>query len=120
MPIPFEALLPFGIMIGMFTIAGGRRERRFWNLATADTFQGGLAATKTLSNEGKTHRHGLDVWERQMMERDRRLTGTLRYVHESLCLVISLTSASSGQTAEPKAPDAFAVNSTWKIETVRF
>lgn len=46
----------------------------------ADLCSGGLAATKTLSNEGKTHRHGLDIWERQMMERDRRLTGTIRYV----------------------------------------
>ncbi|ORY80512.1 hypothetical protein BCR37DRAFT_381204 [Protomyces lactucae-debilis] len=82
MPVPFEALLPFGIIIGMYTAAGGL-----------------LGATKTLSNEGKAHRYNLDVWERQMMERDRRLTGTLR-----------------GQSASPKADPAFAVNSQWKIE----
>ena len=27
MPVPFEALLPFGIMIGMFAIAGGIEEQ---------------------------------------------------------------------------------------------
>ena len=61
MPVPFEALLPFGIIIGMYTVVGGL-----------------LGATKTLTNEGKPHRYNMDVWERQLMERDRRLTGTLR------------------------------------------
>ncbi|BFZ53130.1 hypothetical protein PYCC9005_000153 [Savitreella phatthalungensis] len=61
MPVPFEALLPFGIILGMYTAVGGL-----------------LNVTKRLSNEGKPHRYGLDVWERQLMERDFRLTGTVR------------------------------------------
>ncbi|KOS17300.1 hypothetical protein ESCO_006490 [Escovopsis weberi] len=48
MPVPFEALLPYGIMIAMFGITGG-----------------GLAAFKTWQNEGKRPRYSLDQWDRQ-------------------------------------------------------
>lgn len=48
MPVPFEALLPFGIIVTMFTVAGG-----------------GMAFLRTLSNDGKPTRHNLDVWDRQ-------------------------------------------------------
>jgi hypothetical protein len=61
MPVPFEALLPYAIMIGMFGISGT-----------------GLAVIKNYQNEGKRPRYSVDQWDRQMMERDRRLTGTLR------------------------------------------
>ncbi|KND90637.1 hypothetical protein TOPH_04737 [Tolypocladium ophioglossoides CBS 100239] len=57
MPVPFEALLPYAIMIGMFGVTGT-----------------GLAAVKTWRNEGKRPRYSLDQWDK----RDRRLTGTLR------------------------------------------
>ncbi|KAG8671341.1 hypothetical protein FPOAC1_004588 [Fusarium poae] len=73
MPVPFEALLPYAIMIGMFGISGT-----------------GLAVIKNIQNEGK----------RPLMERDRRLTGTLR-----------------GQTDKPEAPLGFELNNPWKLET---
>ncbi|KAF1799771.1 hypothetical protein V8B55DRAFT_1541435 [Mucor lusitanicus] len=85
MPVPFEALLPFAIIAGMFTVT-----------AT------GLNVTRYLGNDKKPTRYGLDVWEKQMMERDRRLTGSLR-----------------GQTDQPIAPLAFATNSIWYLEKKR-
>jgi hypothetical protein len=83
MPVPFEALLPYAIMIGMFGISGT-----------------GLAVIKNIQNEGKRPRYSVDQWDRQMMERDRRLTGTLR-----------------GQTDKPEAPLGFELNNPWKLET---
>ncbi|KAF4310989.1 NADH:ubiquinone oxidoreductase kda subunit [Botryosphaeria dothidea] len=61
MPVPFEALLPYGIMLGFFGLSGA-----------------GMAKLRTLQNGGKRGRHSLDAWDRVMMERDRRLTGYLR------------------------------------------
>ncbi|KAF7721415.1 hypothetical protein EC973_004721, partial [Apophysomyces ossiformis] len=75
-PVPFEALLPFA-MIGTFFVI------------TAS----GLSVTKYYANERKPTRHNLDNWDIQMMERDRRLTGTIR-----------------GQSSNPVAPLAFATN----------
>jgi hypothetical protein len=83
MPVPFEALLPYAIMIGMFGISGT-----------------GLAVIKNYQNEGKRPRYSVDQWDRQMMERDRRLTGTLR-----------------GQTDKAEAPLGFELNNPWKLET---
>ncbi|CZR42209.1 hypothetical protein FPRO06_08349 [Fusarium proliferatum] len=83
MPVPFEALLPYAIMIGMFGISGT-----------------GLAVVKNWQNEGKRPRYSVDQWDRQMMDRDRRLTGTLR-----------------GQTDKPEAPLGFELNNPWKLET---
>lgn len=82
MPVPFETLLPYGIMIVMFGATGT-----------------GLAAFKTWQNEGKRPRYSLDQWDKQMMERDRRLTGTLR-----------------GQTDNPQAPLGFEFSNGWKLE----
>ncbi|KAG6032369.1 hypothetical protein E4U41_007232 [Claviceps citrina] len=48
MPVPFETLLPYAIMIGMFGITGT-----------------GLAVVKTWRNEGKRPRYSLDQWDRQ-------------------------------------------------------
>ncbi|KAG8359885.1 hypothetical protein FVEN_g2680 [Fusarium venenatum] len=88
MPVPFEALLPYAIMIGMFGISGT-----------------GLAVIKNIQNEGKRPRYSVDQWDRydttlKLMERDRRLTGTLR-----------------GQTDKPEAPLGFELNNPWKLET---
>ncbi|KAJ9420646.1 hypothetical protein QL093DRAFT_2334050 [Fusarium oxysporum] len=84
MPVPFEALLPYAIMIGMFGISGT-----------------GLAVIKTWQNEGKRPRYSVDQWDRvSLMDRDRRLTGTLR-----------------GQTDKPEAPLGFELNNPWKLET---
>ncbi|KAG5996479.1 hypothetical protein E4U52_006549 [Claviceps spartinae] len=82
MPVPFEALLPYAIMIGMFGVTGA-----------------GLSFVKTWRNEGKAPRWSLDQWDRQMMERDRRLTGTMR-----------------GQIANPEAPSGFELSNGWKME----
>ncbi|KAF5229043.1 hypothetical protein FANTH_14331 [Fusarium anthophilum] len=48
MPVPFEALLPYAIMIGMFGISGT-----------------GLAVVKNWQNEGKRPRYSVDQWDRQ-------------------------------------------------------
>ncbi|KAF6815254.1 hypothetical protein CPLU01_14194 [Colletotrichum plurivorum] len=64
MPVPFETLIPYGIMVAMFGITGT-----------------GLAVIKGIQNGGKKPRWGLDQWDRvsrPVMDRDRRLTGDLR------------------------------------------
>ncbi|TDZ28296.1 hypothetical protein C8035_v012348 [Colletotrichum spinosum] len=62
MPVPFETLIPYGIMVAMFGITGT-----------------GLAVIKGIQNGGKKPRWGLDQWDRDfVMDRDRRLTGDLR------------------------------------------
>ncbi|KAG0664440.1 hypothetical protein C6P46_001485 [Rhodotorula mucilaginosa] len=90
MPVPYEALIPFGLLTVMFAVTGT-----------------GFSAAKRLTNDGKVQhavptRHTLDQWEDSMMERDRRLTGSLR-----------------GQSTEPIAPKAFATNSVWQTEKVQ-
>ncbi|ROT43340.1 hypothetical protein SODALDRAFT_36727 [Sodiomyces alkalinus F11] len=82
MPVPFEALIPYGIIIAMFGITGT-----------------GLAIVKGIENGGKKPRFGLDQWDKQMMDRDRRLTGNLR-----------------GQTDTPVAPTGFELNNPWRLE----
>ncbi|KWU45705.1 hypothetical protein RHOSPDRAFT_32630 [Rhodotorula sp. JG-1b] len=84
-PVPYEALIPFGLLTVMFAVTGT-----------------GFSAAKRLTNDGKPTRHTLDQWEDSMMERDRRLTGSLR-----------------GQSTEPIAPKAFATNSVWQTEKVQ-
>ncbi|ORY08533.1 hypothetical protein BCR34DRAFT_626193 [Clohesyomyces aquaticus] len=61
MGVPFEALLPYGIMIGMFAFSAGA-----------------VGQLKSMQNGGKPARRGLDAWDRVMLERDRRLTGFMR------------------------------------------
>ncbi|KAI7871985.1 uncharacterized protein EV154DRAFT_529407 [Mucor mucedo] len=85
MPVPFESLLPFAIIAGMYVVT-----------AT------GLNVTRYYSNDKKPGRYGLDLWENQMMERDRRLTGSKR-----------------GQSDSPIAPAGFATNSIWYLEKQR-
>ncbi|KAG5517939.1 hypothetical protein PMAC_000394 [Pneumocystis sp. 'macacae'] len=82
MPVPFEALIPFGILVGLFAATGGM-----------------LTAVQYFGNNGHKSRYNLDRWDRQMIARDRRLTGTLNL-----------------QSDNPRAPPAFATNSEWKIE----
>ncbi|KAI5808083.1 hypothetical protein DFH27DRAFT_544324 [Peziza echinospora] len=83
MPVPFEALLPYGIMLGMFAITGV-----------------GLSSIRAYANEGKRHRRSIDQWDRVMMERDARLTGTLR-----------------GQSNQAVAPPGYELSSAWKVES---
>jgi len=82
MPVPFETLIPYAIIIGMFGVSGA-----------------GLSAVRYYQNGGKRQRRNLDQWDRQMMNRDRRLTGFLR-----------------GQTDNPKAPPGFELNNPWRAE----
>ncbi|KDQ64231.1 hypothetical protein JAAARDRAFT_27853 [Jaapia argillacea MUCL 33604] len=61
MPVPWEALIPFGLLTTMFAAAG-----TLFN------------TSQRLQNQGKPVRYGLDAWENMMMDRDKRLTGHLR------------------------------------------
>ncbi|KAG8691164.1 hypothetical protein FRC08_010250 [Ceratobasidium sp. 394] len=79
MPVPWEATIPFVLLTTMFAATG-----TLFNVSAR------------FANDGKPPRYGLDSWEEMMMERDRRLTGSLR-----------------GQRVDPKAPDEFATNSSW-------
>ncbi|KAF9927130.1 hypothetical protein FBU30_003480 [Linnemannia zychae] len=82
MPVPFEALIPLGLITGFFGVSGFFFQK-----------------LKTSMNEGQPPRFGLDRWDRAMMERDFRLTGTKR-----------------GQSHETVAPSAFSTNSVWNLE----
>ncbi|KAL2149359.1 hypothetical protein VTH82DRAFT_8707 [Thermothelomyces myriococcoides] len=102
MPVPFETLIPYGIIIAMFGVTGA-----------------GLSKIKNMQSGGKRHRWSIDQWDRvsrirrpdnppteplltrrqQMMDRDRRLTGYLR-----------------GQTDNPIAPPGFELNNPWRVE----
>lgn len=82
MGVPFEALLPYGIIMTMFGVTGY-----------------GLHYVKRFANDGKKARWNRDLWDRQMMERDQRITGSFR-----------------GQSSNHKAPTGFEVSNPWKIE----
>lgn len=82
MGVPFEALLPYGIIMTMFGVTGY-----------------GLHFVKRFANDGKKARWNQDLWDRQMMERDQRITGSFR-----------------GQSSNHKAPTGFEVSNPWKIE----
>ncbi|KDN65940.1 hypothetical protein CSUB01_02632 [Colletotrichum sublineola] len=114
MPVPFETLIPYGIMI-----APSR-----WELRSIQMFGvtgTGLHVIKGIQNGGKKPRWGLDQWDRQsmcskepklpisrpwanrndlpVMDRDRRLTGDLR-----------------GQIGNHEAPPGFELNNPWRLE----
>ncbi|CDZ98767.1 NADH dehydrogenase [ubiquinone] (complex I), alpha subcomplex subunit 1 [Phaffia rhodozyma] len=77
MPVPWEMLIPFGLITAMFTVTGIGMETSFrWD------------------EDWKPKRYLLDPWEIQMMERDRRLTGSKR-----------------GQRDDPIAPPNFDTSS---------
>ncbi|KAF9527962.1 small secreted protein [Crepidotus variabilis] len=61
MPVPWEALIPFGLLTAMFGAAGTL-----------------MNVSQRAQNDGKAPRYKLDSWEESMMERDRRLTGSKR------------------------------------------
>ncbi|KAI0483861.1 hypothetical protein F4859DRAFT_474363 [Xylaria cf. heliscus] len=61
MPVPFEALIPYGIILAMFGATGA-----------------GLSKLRHWQNGHKRPRRSLDQWDRVVMDRDRRLTGLLR------------------------------------------
>jgi len=61
MPVPWEALIPFGLVTVMFAAAG--------TLVKTSQFA---------QNQGKPARYHIDTWDEMMMERDKRLTGHKR------------------------------------------
>ncbi|KAG1815721.1 NADH dehydrogenase 1 alpha subcomplex [Suillus subaureus] len=61
MPVPWEALIPFGLLTSMFAAAGTL-----------------LNVSKRAQNQGKPVRYHIDSWDEMMMDRDRRLTGHIR------------------------------------------
>ncbi|KAL8371099.1 hypothetical protein RB595_001112 [Gaeumannomyces hyphopodioides] len=81
MPVPFETLIPYAIITAMFGVSGA-----------------GVATVKYMQNGGKRARRSIDQWDRQMMDRDRRLTGFLR-----------------GQSDNPIAPPGFELNNPWRV-----
>ncbi|RDW88991.1 hypothetical protein BP6252_01023 [Coleophoma cylindrospora] len=98
MPVPFEALIPYGIMLAMFGISGA-----------------GMSKIRHMQNGGKRGRRSLDQWDKYepfeqsnsnfdtntmiVMDRDNRLTGMLR-----------------GQTDNVDAPRGFELNNPWRLE----
>ncbi|GAB1315965.1 hypothetical protein MFIFM68171_06175 [Madurella fahalii] len=48
MPVPFETLIPYGIIIAMFGVSGA-----------------GLNKIKNMQSGGKRHRWSIDQWDRQ-------------------------------------------------------
>ncbi|KAF9741543.1 hypothetical protein PMIN01_01082 [Paraphaeosphaeria minitans] len=97
MGVPFEALLPYGIMLGMFAFSAVS-----------------VGKLKEMQNGGKSARRGMDAWDRvsrhsfwppgtladAVLERDRRLTGFAR-----------------GQTDKAEAPPGFELNNPWRVRT---
>ncbi|CAJ0923211.1 14703_t:CDS:2 [Entrophospora sp. SA101] len=81
MPVPFEAIIPLGIIIGMFGVTGTL-----------------INLSRRYQHDWKPERFQLDRWDKLMMERDRRLTGSLY-----------------GQTSNPTAPPSFSTNSVWYL-----
>lgn len=61
MGVPWEGLIPYGIIVGTFCVAGI-----------------GLRAVRVYGNNGHQPRYSLDQWDRQMLSRDMRLTGVWR------------------------------------------
>ncbi|PFH50144.1 hypothetical protein AMATHDRAFT_193680 [Amanita thiersii Skay4041] len=61
MPVPWEALIPFGLLTAMFGTAGTL-----------------LNASYKGQNLGKPPRYHVDNWDEMMMRRDERLTGHRR------------------------------------------
>ncbi|KAF9782226.1 small secreted protein [Thelephora terrestris] len=61
MPVPWEALIPFGLLTAMFGTAGTL-----------------MNVSKRGQNLGKSPRYHVDPWDEMMMERDKRLTGHIR------------------------------------------
>ncbi|KAG8928479.1 hypothetical protein FRC02_006848 [Tulasnella sp. 418] len=79
MPVPWEAMIPFGLLTAMFGVTG-----------TA------FSIAKRATNDGKPPRYRIDQWEEMMMERDKRITGSIR-----------------GQKSDTLAPESFSTNSAW-------
>ncbi|KAI0102292.1 hypothetical protein GGR51DRAFT_574199 [Nemania sp. FL0031] len=99
MPVPFEALIPYGIVLAMFGVTGaGLSKLRHWQ-------NGHKRPRRSLDHKVRTStEHPISVAITDMakftvMDRDRRLTGLLR-----------------GQSDEAIAPTGFEFNNPWRVE----
>lgn len=154
MPVPFEAVLHMGMVVVMFGVAGtgynvvrrlaedGKVRRkiapftslffscRLCSLARADPLLLLFALSLRFPFDTlQPIRHSLDDWERMMMKRDERLTGSLRgqsvrpppnpspadFPTEPILTNIPTFSTCIVQT-NPIAPKEFATNSAWSTE----
>ncbi|KAF8827263.1 hypothetical protein HHX47_DHR5000945 [Lentinula edodes] len=92
MPVPWEALIPFGNTIEAFCNS---------SLVTVMFGVSGtlLNVSTRAQNLGKPVRHNIDNWDEMMMRRDEQLTGHKR-----------------GQRDDPTPPPGFETSSVWYTE----
>ncbi|GKT44080.1 uncharacterized protein ColSpa_04261 [Colletotrichum spaethianum] len=103
MPVPFETLIPYGIMIAMFGVTGtglhvikgiqngGKKPVGVWTSGIGKVYTPGELNYRLLD---------LELTEMlTVMDRDRRLTGDLR-----------------GQIGNHEAPPGFELNNPWRLE----
>ncbi|KAJ5627346.1 hypothetical protein N7528_004773 [Penicillium herquei] len=113
MGVPFEALLPYGIVISMFGVTGA-----------------GLWVSKRFMNEGKKNRWNSDLWDRQSQYRplieeekevieDGRIKEFIYTNHLILAVMerdLRITGSLRGQSSNHIAPKGFEVSNPWKLE----
>ncbi|KAF9548300.1 hypothetical protein EC957_006796 [Mortierella hygrophila] len=110
MPVPFEALIPLGLITGFFGVSGILFQKLKTSINEGQnknevlpklvrTRICSLFAICGVRSYKRPPRYGLDRWDRVMLDRDYRLTGTQR-----------------GQAHQATAPSAFSTNSAWNLE----
>jgi hypothetical protein len=131
MPVPFEALLPYGIMLSArLSMHINERGLTFWQLMTVSGV--GLTMVKTAQNGGKWPRHNIDRWDRVRYSAT-CISAILTFVSakydfsntpndlNSQYLVMErdrrLTGYFRGQSDRAVAPDGFELNNPWKVST---
>ncbi|GAB7353763.1 hypothetical protein MBLNU459_g4154t2 [Dothideomycetes sp. NU459] len=110
MGVPFEALLPYAVMLGFFGITGA-----------------GLSKIRNMQNGGKRARHSEgaddddddgDEWETQ--EPDTTVQTRASYILNRRSLSEKekkrLTGFLRGQTDRPTAPAGFELSNGWRVE----
>ncbi|KAK1774475.1 hypothetical protein QBC45DRAFT_454686 [Copromyces sp. CBS 386.78] len=97
MPVPFEALIPYAIIVTMFGVTGA-----------------GLSAIKTMQNGGKKARWSLDTWDRY-----EPLISANHTSHDTPSRTSTLTATddwcSYRQTDAADAPYGFEYNNPWRV-----
>ncbi|TGZ84865.1 hypothetical protein EX30DRAFT_392275 [Ascodesmis nigricans] len=103
MGVPFEALLPFGIVILMGGVTGA-----------------GLGGLRYIQHGWKRPRYGLDTWDNNSTIPSIVAAQWITQLTQAPLLVIErdrrLTGDQYGQTDEVKAPADFSINSAWRLE----
>lgn len=138
MPIPFETLIPYGIITVVRTIFHGLKQRAFVDTVQMFGVSGcGLAVLKGIQNGGKKPRFGLDTWDkvrRPLLRSGRKASANScsSKVWQPLRLLIyididvsnhlavmdrdrRLTGNLRGQTDNPIAPTGFELNNPWRV-----